>query len=48
MSTIITWTKEAEISFNENIEYLIKSWDNFTINKFLDRVDAVIERMHPK
>lgn len=43
MSFDVRWTVESEITFNENIEYLSKSWDLLTLNNFLDRVDEVIE-----
>jgi len=45
MSFKVEWTKESEISFGENIEYLSKSWDLATINNFLDRVDEVVETL---
>jgi len=43
MNYDVKWTKESEVTFNKNIEYLSESWDLLTINNFLDRVDAVIE-----
>lgn len=43
MSFEIQWTKESEITFNQNIQYLANSWDLITINKFLDRVDEAVK-----
>lgn len=43
MSYTVNWTEESETAFNENIEYLSKSWDLQSINNFLDRVDEVVE-----
>lgn len=43
MSLPVCWTDEAELTFNQNIEYLIEEWGLHTINQFLDRVDEVIE-----
>ena len=45
MSYTVNWTGESEITFNENIEYLSKSWDLLIINNFLDRVDKVVENI---
>ena len=45
MSYTVNWTKESETTFNENIEYLSKSWDLQSINNFLDRVDEVVENI---
>ncbi len=42
MSYNIEWKPEAEITFNENIEYLAREWTLEVINNFLDRVDEVI------
>ena len=43
MSFDVNWTKEAELTFNKNIQYLSTSWNLLTINNFLDRVDESIE-----
>ena len=43
MSFLINWTDESKITFNENIEYLSREWDLIAINKFLDRVDDVVQ-----
>ena len=45
MSYTVNWTQESETTFNENIEYLSKSWDLQGINNFLDRVDEVVENI---
>lgn len=45
MSYVVNWTEESEITFNENIEYLSKSWDLQSINNFLNRVDEVVENI---
>lgn len=45
MSYTVNWTDESENTFNENIEYLSKSWDLQSINNFLDRVDEVVENI---
>ena len=41
----VNWTKEAEITFNKNIEYLSTSWNLLTINNFLDRVDETVDTL---
>jgi len=45
MSYDIQWTKESEVTFNQNIEYLLNSWDLININKFLTRVDEVVNSL---
>lgn len=45
MSSHVKWTKEAIVTFNQNLDYLSKGWNLSTINTFLDRVDEVIEHI---
>jgi len=45
MIHIVEWMPEAEITFNENIEYLAKKWNLEVIISFLDRVDEVINHI---
>ena len=45
MKYTIFWTSNAKITFNQNLEYLSKEWDNKTILRFLDRVDEVIKNI---
>ena len=42
MNYKVNWTEESETTFNENIEYLSKSWGLRDINNFLERVDEVV------
>ncbi len=42
MSFIINWTPESERTFIQNLEYLSSDWDTLVINKFLDRVEEVL------
>lgn len=44
------WTKQAEISFNDTIDYLQEAWTVKEANNFIDLVDAIIVRieMNPK
>lgn len=50
MSVRINWTSESEKTFNQNLEYLSKEWDVVVLNRFLDRVEEVIEtiKANPK
>ena len=41
----INWTSEAEVTFNQNLEYLSKEWDQIVLNLFLDRVEEVLEKI---
>ena len=41
----ISWSIEAEQTFNQNIEYLAKEWSNKVLNQFLDRVDEVLQKI---
>ena len=45
MSLKVNWTSESERTFNQNLEYLSKEWDNTVMNHFLDRVDEVIKKI---
>ena len=45
MSYSINWTSRGELTFNQNIEYLEQEWNNTVLNQFLDKVDAVLERI---
>ena len=48
MSYNLNWTTRAEESFELNIEYLEIEWSNSVLNKFLDRVDEVLEKISDK
>jgi len=50
MSVRINWTYESERSFGQNLEYLSKEWDAVVLNRFLDRVEEVLEtiKSNPK
>jgi|AntRauTorckE6833_2_1112554.scaffolds.fasta_scaffold137038_1 plasmid stabilization system protein ParE len=39
----VKWTPESIKTFNENLEHLSEEWDLQTINRFLDRVDEIID-----
>lgn len=45
MSRRLNWTSESEETFNQNLEYLAKEWDNIVVNDFLDRVEEVLEKI---
>ena len=45
MNRRLNWTSESEKTFNQNLEYLAKEWDNVVLNEFLDRVEAVLEKI---
>jgi plasmid stabilization system protein ParE len=45
MSLRINWTSESEKTFNQNLEYLSKEWDNVVMNRFLDRVEEVLAKI---
>lgn len=50
MKSRVIWTKEAERSFNEQIEILEEIWSEKSLRKFIDRVFEVIELIekHPQ
>ena len=41
----VNWATEAEETFHQNIEYLLKKWNIQVLNQFLDRVDAVLQKI---
>jgi plasmid stabilization system protein ParE len=43
MSYILRWMPRGELTFNKNIEYLEKEWDEKTLKQFLERVGSVLE-----
>lgn len=45
MSYVLRWTPESKRTFNQNLEYLAKEWDNQIVNKFLDRAEEVLEQI---
>ena len=45
MNVRINWTRESEETFNQNLDYLSKEWDLLVLNRFLDRVEEVLERI---
>jgi plasmid stabilization system protein ParE len=38
-------TREAELTFNQNIEYLQEEWRDSVMSQFLERVDVVVEEI---
>ena len=36
---------EAELTFNQNLDYLALEWNNKVMNQFLDRVDEIIQKI---
>ena len=45
MSLKINWTSESRRTFNQNLEYLTKEWNNVVMNSFLDRVEEALENI---
>ena len=45
MSYRLNWTSEAEVTFNQNLEYLSKEWNPVVLYQFLDRVEEVLEKI---
>jgi plasmid stabilization system protein ParE len=45
MSYRLNWTSEAEVTFNQNLEYLSNEWNPVVLNQFLDRVEEVFEKI---
>jgi len=45
MSYSINWTIEAQETFDQNIVYLEQEWNNKVLNKFLDRVNNVLQKI---
>lgn len=45
MSYSLHWTTESARTLQQNLEYLEDEWDNQVINKFLDRVEEVLENI---
>jgi plasmid stabilization system protein ParE len=41
----ILWTNEAEITLENNLEYLEKKWNVATIIKFIERVNDILEKI---
>lgn len=50
MSKIIIWTKEAETTFQAQLNYLEQTWPEMSLRKFIDRVFEVINHTgsHPE
>ena len=46
MSFRIKTTREAESTFNQNLDYLEKEWNNEVMIEFLNRVDQVVETIN--
>ncbi|HTN20047.1 MAG TPA: hypothetical protein VL125_06210 [Pelobium sp.] len=44
MNYHILWSNEAELTFENNLEYLEREWDTKTIINFIDRVDEILEK----
>lgn len=45
MNLRINWTSESKKTFNQNLEYLSKEWNNVVMNGFLDRVEEVLGKI---
>lgn len=45
MSRTLFWTAESKKTFDQNLEYLAKEWNNQIMNNFLDRVEEVLEQI---
>ena len=45
MSYSINWTTQGEQTFNQNIEYLKREWNIVVLNKFLDSVEEILEKI---
>lgn len=45
MNIRINWTSESEKTFNQNIEYLSKEWGSLVLNRFLDRVEEILDQV---
>ncbi|KAA5827543.1 type II toxin-antitoxin system RelE/ParE family toxin [Algibacter amylolyticus] len=41
----VVWTKQAEDSFNETIDYLLLKWTAKEANNFIDLVESIIEKI---
>lgn len=41
----VVWTKKAEITHQENLNYLKKEWSNVTLLKYLDKLENVIQNI---
>ena len=42
MSYSILWSEEAEITFENNLNYLEREWTTTTLVEFIDRVDDIL------
>ena len=45
----VHWTEEAAFSFNDNIAYLIREWNDSVVEDFIDKADEAISSIskHP-
>jgi plasmid stabilization system protein ParE len=45
MNYHILWSKEAEITFENNLDYLEKEWNARTILQFINRTDDILNKI---
>ena len=39
----VTWSKESEYDFDDNIEYLIRKWTEKEAQNFIDKVNEIVD-----
>ncbi|WP_052143687.1 type II toxin-antitoxin system RelE/ParE family toxin [Wocania ichthyoenteri] len=46
----VAWTKQAEDSFNETVDYLLEAWTVKEANNFIELVEAIVYKieLNPK
>jgi hypothetical protein len=45
MSYALKWMPRSELTFNRNVGYLRKEWNEHVLNQFFDRVSKVLENI---
>ena len=50
MSLKVFWTEEAELTFNNNIDYLIENWSIEVVDRFINKTEEAIALIlaHPE
>ena len=48
MALEIVWTREAELSLDDIIDYLILNWSSKEINKFFVRLEECLNKIKSK
>jgi len=38
----VVWTRKAKVSFNKEIDFIYKKWDEKIVERFLNRTDEII------